>query len=56
MDIINSLINFFGLNPDITTFTDFTVWFTKMILAFLIVAITIKALFKATWKIERGLR
>ena len=53
MEIINSLIDFFGLAPDIVTFTDFIIWFTKMSLAVVIVSVCIKAMFKTTWKMER---
>lgn len=56
MDIINTLIEFFGLYPDFVTFSDFTVWFFKVFLAFSILAIVIKSMFQATWKIERSLR
>lgn len=56
MQIINSLIDFFGLAPDVVTFTDLLVWFCKMMLAVQIVSVAIKAMFTATWKIERSLR
>ena len=56
MEIINSLIDFFGLNPNIVTFADFIVWFSKMSLAVVIVGVCIKALFKTTWKVERMMR
>ena len=56
MEIINSLIDFFGLAPDIVTFVDFIIWFVKMLLAIVIVGVCIKSLFKATWKIERSLK
>lgn len=56
MEIINSLIDFFEIYPDVYTFSDFIVWFSKMCLAVVIVSVCIKALFKTTWKIERSLR
>lgn len=57
MEIINSLIDVFGIAPtDIVTFTDFIIWFSKMFLGVQIISITIKAMFKATWKIERSMR
>ena len=56
MEIINNLIDFFGLAPNIVTFTDFCIWFVKMLLAFLIVSVAIRTMFTATWKIERSLR
>lgn len=56
MEIINSLIDFFGLAPEILTFTDFCIWFVKMLLAFMIIGTVLNALFTATWKIERSLR
>lgn len=56
MEIIESIIGFFGLNPEIVTFTDFMLWFSKFIMAFLIVALCLKFMFQASWKIERSLR
>lgn len=56
MEIINSLIDFFGLAPNIVTFTDLIIWFCKVLLAVQIMAVIIKSLFTATWKIERSLR
>lgn len=56
MEVINSLIDFFGLAPDIVTFTDFALWFSKVLLAVVIVSTVIKAFFTATWKTERMLR
>lgn len=53
MEVINDLIVFFGLAPDIVTFTDLITWFCKLILAVVIVATCIKAFFKTTWKVER---
>ena len=56
MEIINSLIDFFGLNPDITTFTELCIWFCKLLLSVVVLCTTIKALFKATWKTEKMMR
>lgn len=56
MDLMNSLIEFFGLHPEIVTFTDFIIWFIKMFLGFTLTALVTKFLFSASWKIERGLR
>lgn len=56
MEIINMLIDFFGLYPDFITFPEFLVWFCKLLLAVAIVGITIKSMWQATWKIERSLR
>ena len=53
MEVINSLIDFFGLAPDIVTFTDLLVWFCKMILGVVIVSVCIKGYFKMVWKVER---
>jgi len=53
MEVINSLIDFFGLAPDIVTFTDLIVWFCKMILGVVIVTTCIKGYFKMVWKVER---
>lgn len=56
MEIIEMLIDFFGLAPKIVTFTDFAIWFSKVMLAVVIMSVTVKALFTATWKTERMLR
>ena len=56
MDLMNSLVDFFGLQPDFVTFADFLVWFVKMFLGFILTALVTKFLFSASWKIERGLR
>lgn len=56
MDIMNSIVDFFGLQPDIVTFVDFIVWFIKMTMGVTLVALVTKFLFTASWKIERGLR
>lgn len=56
MDLMNSIIDFFGLQPDIVTFTDFVIWFVKMFMGFTLTALVTKFLFSASWKIERGLR
>lgn len=56
MEIIQSLIEFFGLTPEFETFPEFIQWFVTMLLAVTIVVLTVKALFTATWKIERSLR
>ncbi len=56
MEIVNSLIDFFELNPNITTFTDLIVWFSKLLMAVVVINTVVKALFKATWKTERMLK
>lgn len=56
MEIMNSIIDFFGLTPEIVTFTDLIVWFVKMFFGFALTALVTKFLFTASWKIERGLR
>ncbi len=56
MEIMNSIADFFGLHPEITTFTDFITWFVMLLFAFLIVALCLKFMFQASWKIERSLR
>lgn len=56
MEIINSLIDFFGLAPDIVTFVDFVIWFVKVLLGTSLVILVMKFMFKATYKIERSLR
>ena len=56
MEIIRELIEFFGLSIEITTFTDFCQWFVMVLLAVVLVVVVIKAMFTASWKIERGLR
>lgn len=56
MDIMDSLIEFFGLQPDIVVFTDLIIWFVKIFVGFTLVALVTKFLFTASWKIERSLR
>ena len=56
MQVIEILIDFFGLNSEIVTFVDFAMWFSKLLLAVTVMAIIFKACFSATWKIERSLR
>lgn len=56
MEIIRELINFFELNMEIVTFTDFCQWFLMVLLAVIMVTLVIKAMFKASYKLERGLR
>lgn len=50
------LLDFFGIVPDFLTFSEFMVWFIKVLMSTFIVSITIKAMWQATWKIERSLR
>lgn len=58
MEIINSLMTFFGINALSAqpTFPEFLQWLVTLLLAVVLVVQVLKALFKATYKIERGLR
>lgn len=57
MEIVNSLIEVFGLSPDnIVTFADLLIWFCKVILGVEVILVTIKAMFTASWKLERWMR
>lgn len=58
MQIINSLIDFFGINnlEQITTFGEFIPWFVKIILALLIVCYVFELFFYSVNKIVRGLK
>ena len=56
MEVVNSLIDFFELNPDIKTFTDLIIWFSKLMMSVVVICTVTKALFKATWKTEKMMR
>ena len=56
MEIMNSIVEFFGLSAEITTFTDLLHWFVLVMCAVIIVTTVLKLFFKATYKIDRGLR
>ena len=56
MEIMNSIVAFFGLSAEITTFTDLLQWFVLVLCAVIIVTTILKLFFKATYKIDRGLR
>lgn len=57
MEIVNSLIDVFGLSPDsIVTFADLLIWFCKMVLGVECVLVAIKSMFAASWKLERMMR
>jgi len=56
MELFNNIIESFGLNPEIHTFTDLIVWLVGVIVIFLIITLLFKFMFQATWKIERSMR
>lgn len=58
MNLINELMNFFGINAlsETATFIDFVPWFCKLLLAVFLVAFVFRCLFTATWKIGKELK
>jgi len=56
MELINMLIDWFGLNAEFTNFAEFLPWFCKLLLAVFMVCFVIKTMFEATWKIQRSLK
>lgn len=56
MELIEMLIDWFGLNAEFTNFAEFLPWFCKLLLAVFMVCFVIKTMFEATWKIQKSLR
>lgn len=56
MEIIDMLIDWFGLHAEFTTFADFLPWFCKLLLAVFLISFVTKCMFDATWKIQKSLK
>ena len=56
MEILNMLIEYFGLNYTATNFGEFLPWFCKLILAVFLVCFVFRCLFSAVHKIVHDLR
>jgi len=56
MELIDILIEWFGLYAEFETFAEFFPWFCKLLLAVFMICFVIKTMFDATWRIQRSLK